>query len=60
MINLRYDIKLGKQLMNELVDLWIETKVRSDRIEQLIKQLKETKNKKRLIFKKKNDLKNGK
>lgn len=46
--------------MNELVDLWIETKVRSDRIEQLIKQLKETKNKKRLIFKKKNDLKNGK
>jgi len=59
-INLRYDIKLGKQLMNELVDLWIETKVRSDRIEQLIKQLKETKNKKRLIFKKKNDLKNGK
>ena len=30
------------ELIDELIDLWIETKVRYDRIEQLIKQLKES------------------
>jgi len=35
-------MELGKQLVEELIDLWVETKVRCDKIEELIKQLKET------------------
>jgi len=38
---MEYDLDLGKQLVNELVDLWVETKVRCERIEDLVKQLKE-------------------
>lgn len=33
---------MSKQLVDELVNLWIETKVRCEKIEQLIKQLKES------------------
>lgn len=35
-------MKLGKQLVEELVDLWFDCKMRCEKIEQLIKQLKET------------------
>ena len=38
-----FDIEPGKQLIDELLDLWVETKVRCDKIEELIKQLKEDK-----------------
>jgi len=38
-----FDMEHGKQLVDELVDLWVETKVRCERIEQLIKKIKETK-----------------
>ena len=38
---MEYDLDLGKQLVNELVELWVETKVRCERIEDLVKQLKE-------------------
>jgi len=31
----------GKQRVDELVELWIETKVRCDKIESLVKHLKE-------------------
>lgn len=34
---------MSEQLVDELVELWVETKVRCDKIEQLIIQLKETK-----------------
>jgi len=37
---MEYDIELGKQLVDELVELWVETKVRCDKIEVLIIQLK--------------------
>ena len=40
---MEYDIKIGKQLIDELIDLWTENKIRCEKIEQLIKQLKETK-----------------
>ena len=39
---MEYDLDFGKQLIDELVDLWVEIKVRCDKIEQLIKQLKES------------------
>jgi hypothetical protein len=38
---MKYDLEQGKQLIDELLDLWIETKVRCDRIEELVKQLNE-------------------
>ena len=34
---------MSKQLVDELVELWVETKVRCDKIEELIIQLKELK-----------------
>jgi len=40
-LNIEFDLELGKQLVNELVNLWIETKVRCETIEDLVKQLKE-------------------
>ncbi len=38
---MKYDMEQGKQLEDELVELWIETKVRRDKIESLVKHLKE-------------------
>jgi hypothetical protein len=40
---MEYDMDMSEQLVDELVELWVETKVRCDKIEQLIIQLKETK-----------------
>ena len=40
---MEFDIELGKQLIDELTDLWSECNIRCDRIENLIKQLNETK-----------------
>jgi len=40
---MEFDIELGKQLMDELTDLWLECSQRCDKIENLIKQLNETK-----------------
>lgn len=37
---MKYDMKQGKQLVDELIDLWIETKNRCDKIENLVKQIK--------------------
>ena len=37
---MEYDMKQGKKLVDELVDLWIETKIRCDKIENLVKQIK--------------------
>ena len=38
---MKYDTELGKQLVDELVDMWIKTKIRCDKIEILVKQIKE-------------------
>ena len=38
---MKYDIEQGKQLVDELVELWTECSVHCDRIEELVKQLKE-------------------
>jgi hypothetical protein len=38
---MEYDMDMSQQLVDELVELWVETKVRCDKIEELIKQLKE-------------------
>ena len=38
---MKYDLEQGKQLIDELIDLWIETKMRCDKIEELVKHLKE-------------------
>ena len=38
---MKNDLKMGKQLIDELVELWIETKIRCDKIEELVKQIKE-------------------
>ena len=40
---MEYDMDISKQLVDELVELWVETKVRCDKIEELIIQIKETK-----------------
>jgi len=40
---MEYDIKLSKQLVDELTDLWLECSQRCEKIENLIKQLNETK-----------------
>ena len=37
-----YTLEQGKQLVDELLELWVETKIRCDKIENLVKQLKET------------------
>ena len=39
---MEYDTELSKQLADELVDLWTECSMRCDRIEELLKQIKET------------------
>ena len=33
------DIELGKQLVDELTDLWLECSERCDKIEELIKKI---------------------
>jgi hypothetical protein len=38
---MKNDIKLGKQLVDELTDLWLECSQRCDRIEELIKKINE-------------------
>lgn len=38
--NMEYDIEPGKQLVNELLDLWTECISRCDKIEERVKQLK--------------------
>ncbi len=40
---MKYTMEQGKQLVDELIELWIETKIRCDKIESLVKQLKEIK-----------------
>jgi len=37
---MKYDIELMNILGNELVELWVETKVRCDKIEELVKEIK--------------------
>ena len=39
---MEYDINLREKLGEELVDLWTECSVRCERIEELLKQIKET------------------
>jgi hypothetical protein len=39
---MEYDIDMSKQLVDELVELWVETRIRCDKIESLVKQIKET------------------
>ncbi len=39
---MKYDLEQGKQLVDELIELWVETRIRCDKIEELVKQLKET------------------
>ncbi len=36
---MKYDIEMGKQLIDELVELWIETKIKCDKIERLVKDI---------------------
>lgn len=36
---MKYTIKHSKQLIDELIDMWIETKIRCDRIKELVKHL---------------------
>ena len=38
-----YDIEKGKQLIDELINLWVETKIQCDKIEFLINQIKNRK-----------------
>jgi hypothetical protein len=40
---MEYDMELGKELINELLELWVETKVKCEKIEELIKQFEENK-----------------
>ena len=40
-IGMEYDVELGKQLVDELLELWVETKTQCERIEDIVKQLKE-------------------
>jgi hypothetical protein len=40
---MKYTIEQDKQLKDELVELWIETKIRCDKIEKMVKQFKEIK-----------------
>ena len=34
---MKYNIEQSKQLIDELVDLWIKTKIRCDKIESFVK-----------------------
>jgi len=38
---MEFDIGLGKQLIEELVDIWNDCRIRCEKIEELVKQLKE-------------------
>jgi len=38
---MEFNIELTKQLGEELTDLWLECSIRCDKIEELVKQLKE-------------------
>jgi len=38
---MKYDMKQSKQLVDELVDLWVESKVRCDKIESMVKRIRE-------------------
>ncbi len=38
---MRYDTEMGKQLIDELIELWSETKIQCDKIEDLVEQLKD-------------------
>ena len=38
---MKYDTEIGIQLIDELVELWFETKERCDKIEILVKKIKE-------------------
>ncbi len=38
---MEFDMKLGKQLVDELTDLWSECSRRCDSIEKLIKEINE-------------------
>ena len=38
---MEYDIEIGKQLVNELIDLWSECRSRCDRIDEIVKKLQE-------------------
>ena len=38
---MKYDMEQGKQLVDELVELWSECSMRCDKIEELVKQIKE-------------------
>jgi hypothetical protein len=40
---MEYDMEISQHLVDELVELWVESKVRCDKIEEMIKQLNETK-----------------
>jgi len=39
---MEYDMDMSQQLVDELVDLWNDCRIRCERIEDLVKQLKET------------------
>jgi hypothetical protein len=38
---MKFDMDVGKKLIEELVDLWNDCSIRCEKIEQLVKQLKE-------------------
>jgi hypothetical protein len=40
---MKNNIEQSKKLIDELLELWIETKLRCDKIELLVKQIKEIK-----------------
>jgi len=40
LLKYKYDMELGKQLVDELIELWAETQIRCDKIESLVKQIK--------------------
>jgi len=35
------DIELGKELVDELLELWVETRTKCEQIEEIVKQLRE-------------------
>ncbi len=37
---MKFDMEQGKQLVDELIELWVENRIRCDKIESLVKQLK--------------------
>jgi len=46
---MEYDMKLGKILAEELIDLWNDCFARLEKIDQLIRQLRKTSNNKKYI-----------